>query len=76
MTVRELVDARNELGRAAFRLERELIRLGDRVSRADMSRAHLLIHEADDMVQGLGVDRVAAVTHALRSTLSRLQAER
>jgi hypothetical protein len=73
--VRDLIGARHALGDAAGRVDRLLAELGDRVPNGEVHRARLLMREASDAVHALALERVRALTGALRTTMASLTSQ-
>jgi molecular chaperone DnaK len=66
-TVREAVDARNELDSVAYQVERRLIELGDAAPAHERARAEMLINDAREAVKNEApLDRVRSLTAELQ----------
>ncbi|WP_111508918.1 molecular chaperone DnaK [Mycobacterium kyogaense] len=72
--LRRVVEARNELDSAAYRLERRLTELGDSVAPHDRGRAEMLIADARQALNDEApIDRLTQLTSELQQMLYGLQ---
>lgn len=74
-SLRQEIDALNELDALAYRVERRLVELGDQAPSHQRSRAEMLVEEARQAVSDQApLDRVRGLTSELQGVLSGLQA--
>jgi molecular chaperone DnaK len=74
-SLRQEIDARNELDALAYRVQRRLDELGEQAPSHERSRAEMLVEEARQAVSDqASIDRVRDLTSDLQGVLSGLQA--